>query len=78
VRLARENPRWGHRRIVGELVKLGWSVSESSVRKALRSHGIPPAPRRSGPSWRTFIRTQAATVVACDFFTVDTALLRRI
>jgi putative transposase len=77
VRLARENPRWGHRRIVGELVKLGCSVSASSVRNVLRSHEVPPAPRRSGPSWRTFIRAQAASVVACDFFTVDTALLRR-
>ena len=68
----------GHRRIAGELIKLGCSVSESSVRNVLRSHGVPPAPRRSGPSWRTFIRAQAASMIACDFFTVDTASLRRI
>jgi putative transposase len=78
VRLARENPRWGHRRIAGELIKLGCSVSESSVRNVLRSRGVPPAPRRSGPSWRTFVRAQAAGMIACDFFTVDTASLRRI
>ena len=78
LRLARENPRWGHRRIVGELKKLAISASETSVRNVLRDHGIPPAPRRSGPSWRTFIRAQAASMIACDFFTVDTSLLRRI
>jgi putative transposase len=78
VRLARENPRWGHRRIAGELIKLGYSVSASSVRNVLRRQGVPPAPQRSGPSWRTFIRAQAASMVACDFFSVDTASLRRI
>ena len=78
VRLARENPRWGHRRIAGELVKLGYSVSACSVRNVLRSSGVAPAPRRTGPSWRTFIRAQAASMVACDFFTVETATLRRI
>ena len=78
LRFARENPRWGGRRIVGELKKLGISVSETSVRNVLRSHGIPPAPRRSGTSWRAFIRAQAQSMIACDFFTVDTALLRRI
>lgn len=78
VRLARENPRWGHRRIVGELAKLGVSVSETSVRNILKTHGIAPAPRRSGPSWRAFIRQQAASMIACDFFTVETVSLRRI
>jgi len=78
VRLARENPSWGHRRVVGELVKLGYSVSACSVRNVLRSRGVAPAPRRTGPSWRTFIRAQAASMVACDFFTVETATLRRI
>jgi putative transposase len=78
VRLARENPRWGSRRIVGELKKLGLQVSETSVRNVLRRNGIGPASRRSGPSWRTFIRQQAQSMIACDFFTVETASLRRI
>jgi putative transposase len=78
VRLARENAGWGSRRIVGELKKLGFSVSETSVRNILRRAGISPAPRRSGPSWRAFIRQQAATMIACDFFTVETIGLRRI
>lgn len=72
VRLARENPRWGHRRIVGELKKLGLSVSETSVRNLLRGAGTGPAPRRSGPTWGAFIRQQAASMIATDFFTVET------
>jgi putative transposase len=76
-RLARENPRWGYQRIAGELNKLGLSVSPSTVRRLLARAGLGPAPRRSGPSWREFLRAQAASVVACDFFTVETALLRR-
>ncbi len=77
VRLARENPRWGYRRIGGELRKLGPQVSATSVRSLLKRSGIPPAPRRSGPSWRTFLRAQAQGVFACDFLTVDTVRLRR-
>jgi putative transposase len=77
VRLARENPRWGYRRIVGELGKLGLRVSATSVRSVLKRYEIPPAPRRSGPSWRTFLRAQAQGVIACDFLTVDTVWLRR-
>jgi transposase InsO family protein len=77
VRLARENPRWGYQRIAGELNKLGLSVSPSTVRRLLARAGLGPAPRRSGPSWREFPRAQAASVAACDFFTVETALLRR-
>jgi putative transposase len=76
-RLARENPRWGYQRIAGELNKLGLSVSPSTVRRLLARAGLGPAPRRSGPPWREFLRAQAASVVACDFFTVETALLRR-
>src|SRR6266511_2687480 len=76
-RLARENPRWGYQRIAGELNKLVLSVSPSTVRRLLARAGLGPAPRRSGPSWREFLRAQAASVVACDFFTVETALLRR-
>jgi transposase InsO family protein len=77
LRLARENPRWGHRRICGELAKLGFRVSPTSIRRLLAQAKLEPAPRRSGPSWREFLRTQAASIVACDFFTVETAFLRR-
>jgi putative transposase len=78
LRLARENPRWGHRRIVGELKKLGLSASETSVRNLLWRRGVPPAPRRSRLTWRAFLRQQAASLIACDFFTVETVSLRRI
>ena len=78
IRLARENPSWGHRRVHGELVGLGHRVAPATVWNILRKAGLDPAPRRSGLSWRDFCRTQAATMLACDFFTVDTVLLRRI
>src|SRR2546426_7497695 len=71
LRLARENPRWGNRRIVGELKQLGFSVSETAVRNLLRRQGIAPAPRRSGPSWRAFIRQQAASTIAWQLFPAD-------
>ena len=77
LQLARENPRWGHRRICGELGKLGFWMSATSVRRLLASAKLEPAPRRSGPSWREFLQAQAASIVACDFFTVETVLLRR-
>jgi putative transposase len=77
LRLARENPRWGYPRIAGELLKLGMHVSPSTVRRLLLAAGLTPAPRRSGPSWREFLRHQAASVLACDFFTVETITLRR-
>jgi transposase InsO family protein len=77
LRLARENPRWGYQRIAGELSKLGLSVSPSTVRRLLARAGLGSAPRRSGPSWREFLRAQAASIVACDFFTVETAFMRR-
>jgi putative transposase len=77
LRLARENPRWDHRRICGELAKLGLRVSPTSIRRLLAQARLEPAPRRSGPSWREFLRAQAASIVACDFFTVETAFLRR-
>jgi putative transposase len=77
LRLARENPRWAYQRISGELNKLGLSVSPSTVRRLLARACLGPAPRRSGPSWREFLRAQAASIVACDFFTVETAFLRR-
>jgi putative transposase len=67
LRFARENPRWGYPRIAGELLKLGLRVSPSTVRRLLLAAGLEPAPRRSGPSWRGFLRQQAASMLACDF-----------
>ncbi|MGI8451611.1 MAG: helix-turn-helix domain-containing protein [Streptosporangiaceae bacterium] len=72
VRLARENPRWGYRRIHGELAKLGVTVAPSTVYEILRSSGIDPAPRRDGPAWRQFLNAQAAGILAVDFLHVDT------
>jgi hypothetical protein len=77
-RLAKENPLWGHRRIQGELMKLGVTVSPSTVWEILHAAGIDPAPRRSGPGWRQFLHAQAAGIVAVDFLHVDTVLLKRI
>ena len=71
LRLARENSGWGHRRIKGELRKLGYEVSATSIRAVLRRHRVPPAPRPAGLSWHRFLRAQAGSVLACDFFTVD-------
>jgi putative transposase len=78
LRLAAENPTWGYKRIHGELVGLGISLSPSSVWNILRRHGIEPAPRRASVSWREFLRQQAAGIVECDFFTIDTLWLRRL
>jgi putative transposase len=78
LRLARENPTWGYRRIQGEMARLGMTLAPSSVWAILRRHGVEPSPRRSGPSWAEFLRAQAKGMVATDFFTVDTVLLRRL
>lgn len=78
LRLARENPAWGYRRIAGELRRLGVGVAPSTVWAVLKESGIDPAPRRTGPTWSAFLRLHAQSVLACDFFTVDTVLLRRL
>jgi hypothetical protein len=78
LRLARENPHWGYKRIVGELKGLGISVSATAVRKVLQEAGLQPAPQRTQSSWRAFLRAQAASTLACDFLTVDTMFLQRI
>ena len=78
LRLARENPTWGYRRIHGELATMGIRLAPSSVWTILRRHDIDPSPRRGNPSWTEFLRAQASSMLACDFFTVDTVLLRRL
>jgi hypothetical protein len=75
VRLATENPRWGYQRIRGELLRLGCQVSASSIARVLRANGLQPAPRPASTTWRSFLRRQAAGIVACDFLTVDTVFL---
>jgi transposase InsO family protein len=78
LRLAAENPTWGHRRVQGELARLGYRIAASTVWKILHQAGVDPAPRRTGPTWQQFLTAQAHTILACDFFTVDTVLLKRI
>jgi putative transposase len=77
-RLGRENSRWGCVRIQGELRKLGIRVGATTIRTLLRSAGLGPAPRKTGPSWSEFLRAQAAGIIACDFFTVETVRLKTI
>ncbi|MEU7856402.1 hypothetical protein [Nonomuraea sp. NPDC049141] len=78
VRMARENPTWGHRRIQGELARLGYNIAASTVWEILHTSGIDPAPRRAGPSWRQFLAAQAHAIIACDFLVVETVLLKRL
>jgi transposase len=76
LRMGRENPRWGCIRIRGELAKFGIRVSATKIRMLLRANGLGPAPRREGPTWSTFLRSQAGAILALDFFTVETVALR--
>jgi transposase InsO family protein len=78
VRLGRENPRWGYQRIRGELLKLQIRISATTVRTILLRGGLDPAPRRAGPTWTEFLRSQAAGILATDFFTVETIRLKTI
>jgi hypothetical protein len=78
VRLARENRNWGYQRIVGELRKLCVALSATSVRNILARVGLPPAPRRHSESWCSFPRAHGESILACDFFTVDTVWLQRL
>jgi putative transposase len=78
LRLAGENPQWGHRRIQGELARLGHRIAPSTVWEILHAVGIDPAPRRSGPSWPDFLTVQAEGIIAADFFHVDTVFGTRL
>jgi transposase InsO family protein len=78
IRMATENPTWGHRRVQGELVRLGHPIAASTVWQILHAAGIDPAPRRTGPTWKQFLTAQARGILAADFVHVDTVLLRRI
>ena len=78
IRMATENPAWGHRRVQGELVRLGHPIAASTVWQILHDAGIGPAPRRSGPTWKQFLTAQARGILAADFVHVDTVLLHRL
>ena len=71
LRLARENPGWGYRRIHGELAGLGVRISASTAWEILKKAGIDPAPLRTGATWSLFLRSQAEAILACDFFTAE-------
>jgi len=77
IRMAVKNPTWGHRRVQGELIRLGHHIAASTVWQILHDAGIDPAPCRSGPSWRQFLTAQAKAVLAVNFVHVDTVFLRR-
>lgn len=77
IQMASDNPRWGYFRIRGELLKLGHSVAATTIRSVLLSAGIPPAGRRSELSWKQFLAAHAETLLAADFFSVDTIFFKR-
>jgi putative transposase len=76
--LATETPRWGYRRIHGELAGLGYQIGASTVWKILHNSGINSSSRRAGPSWTEFLRAQAHAILACDLLHLDTITLRRL
>src|SRR5437667_4510164 len=78
IQMATDNPAWGHRRVQGELARLGHPIAASTVWQILHDAGIGPAPRRTGPTWKQFLTAQAHGILAVDFVHVDTVLLRRI
>jgi transposase InsO family protein len=78
IRIATDNPTWGHRRVQGELVRLGHPIAASTVWQILHDAGMDPAPRRSGPTWKQFLTAQASGILAADFVHIDTVLLHRI
>jgi putative transposase len=78
LKMAKDNPGWGCVRIRGELIKLGYRVSATAIRKLLRSNSIGPAPHRSRLSWKKFLRAQASVILVSDFFSVDTVFLKRL
>jgi hypothetical protein len=77
IRIATDNPRWGRRRVHGDLVKLGHPIAASTGWQILQDAGIGPAPRRAGPAWKQFRTAQARGILAADFVHVDPVFLRR-